>query len=170
MHFDGARTFISHACVHLQVTYQLKILTTALFSVFLLNRSLSALKWFSLVLLTIGVALVQVQNDTHRKKNNKGIKPLLDNMLDFLHEVRTSVIVLQWPSGDANAKSHGGGLSSKFIGLGAVLLACMSSGFTGVYIEKILKQTETSMWIRNIQLCRDKILGTFHMIPRLHHG
>ena len=43
---------------------------------------------------------------------------------------------------------------SQLIGLGAVLLACISSGFTGVYIEKILKQTETSMWIRNIQLCK----------------
>src|SRR4051794_13351900 len=34
-----------------QVTYQLKILTTALFSVTMLNRSLSAKKWVSLVLL-----------------------------------------------------------------------------------------------------------------------
>ena len=43
-----------------QVTYQLKILTTALFSVILLRKSLSSLKWFSLVVLMIAVALVQV--------------------------------------------------------------------------------------------------------------
>ena len=44
----------------LQVTYQLKILTTALFSVFLLGRSLNKLKWLSLVVLMFAVALVQV--------------------------------------------------------------------------------------------------------------
>lgn len=43
-----------------QVTYQLKILTTALFSVILLRKSLSSLKWFSLIVLMVAVALVQV--------------------------------------------------------------------------------------------------------------
>ncbi|EYC09736.1 hypothetical protein Y032_0059g3019 [Ancylostoma ceylanicum] len=43
-----------------QVTYQLKILTTALFSVTMLGRSLNRLKWLALILLTGGVALVQV--------------------------------------------------------------------------------------------------------------
>ena len=43
-----------------QVTYQLKILTTALFSVLLLNNTLSMRKWFSMLLLTIGIALVQL--------------------------------------------------------------------------------------------------------------
>ena len=44
----------------LQVTYQLKILTTALFSVLLLGRTLNKLKWVSLVVLMFAVALVQV--------------------------------------------------------------------------------------------------------------
>nr|POE54960.1 udp-galactose transporter [Quercus suber] len=46
-----------------QVTYQMKILTTALFSVTLLGRSLSVRRWLSLVLLMIGVAIVQIPSD-----------------------------------------------------------------------------------------------------------
>lgn len=38
------------------------------------------------------------------------------------------------------------------LGLAAVLLACFSSGFAGVYFEKILKGTAPSVWMRNIQL------------------
>lgn len=58
----------------------------------------------------------------------------------------------QWPSDaqelDAKALSAG----SQFVGLMAVLTACFSSGFAGVYFEKILKETKQSVWIRNIQL------------------
>ena len=43
-----------------QVTYQLKILTTALFSVLMLGKKLDAIKWVSLILLMSGVSLVQV--------------------------------------------------------------------------------------------------------------
>lgn len=42
--------------------------------------------------------------------------------------------------------------NSQFVGLMAVLLACVSSGFAGVYFEKILKETRQSIWVRNIQL------------------
>ncbi len=42
--------------------------------------------------------------------------------------------------------------SSQFVGLMAVLMACVSSGFAGVYFEKILKETKQSVWVRNIQL------------------
>ncbi|KAJ1823158.1 UDP-galactose transporter Gms1 [Coemansia sp. RSA 2599] len=43
-----------------QVTYQLKILTTALCSVLLLRTRLGGRKWLALVALTVGVALVQL--------------------------------------------------------------------------------------------------------------
>jgi len=43
------------------VSYQLKILTTAIFSVVILSKYLSQLQWVSLVLLFIGVAVVQLQ-------------------------------------------------------------------------------------------------------------
>ncbi|XP_068055824.1 UDP-N-acetylglucosamine transporter isoform X2 [Anomalospiza imberbis] len=102
-----------------QVTYQLKILTTALFSVSMLSKKLGVYQWLSLVILMTGVAFVQ------------------------------------WPSDsqETPAKEHSAG--SQFVGLIAVLIACFSSGFAGVYFEKILKETKQSVWIRNIQLaCR----------------
>lgn len=45
-----------------QVTYQLKILTTALFSVSMLGRKLGTYQWISLLILMAGVALVQVRH------------------------------------------------------------------------------------------------------------
>ncbi|KAK9899019.1 nucleotide-sugar transporter [Cystobasidium minutum MCA 4210] len=52
-----------------QVTYQLKILTTAIFSVIFFRRKYSYLKWFSLLLLTVGVAIVQMptNNGKHER-------------------------------------------------------------------------------------------------------
>jgi len=97
-----------------QVCYQIKILTTALFSVLMLNRRLSRLKWFSLLLLTAGVALAQLstsQNETTTK-------------------------VKQNP----------------FLGFVAVLMATVTSGFAGVYFEKILKGATYSLFVRNVQM------------------
>lgn len=45
-----------------QVCYQTKILTTAVFSSVMLERSLSVLQWVSLVVLTIGVSVAQLSS------------------------------------------------------------------------------------------------------------
>ena len=97
-----------------QVTYQLKILTTALFSVLMLNKKLSSVQWGSLVLLFAGVALVQVQSISATSKSAQ----------------------------DQN----------QLVGLIAVIVSCLSSGFAGVYVEKMLKQTTATLWLRNVQL------------------
>ncbi|BFZ54777.1 UDP-galactose transporter Gms1 [Savitreella phatthalungensis] len=47
-----------------QVTYQFKIITTAIFSVTLLHRQLSGLKWLAILILTAGIALVQIPSGT----------------------------------------------------------------------------------------------------------
>jgi UDP-sugar transporter A1/2/3 len=44
-----------------QVTYQLKILTTALCAVFMLGKTIEKHQWFSLFMLAVGVALVTVR-------------------------------------------------------------------------------------------------------------
>jgi UDP-sugar transporter A1/2/3 len=107
-----------------QVTYQLKILTTAFFSVVILRRNLNPLKWLALILLTFGVILVQFPSEKTKKSSNPNPKEAL-----------------------AVTESE-----NAFIGLIAVSLACLSSGFAGVYFEKLVKQQEANLWIRNIQL------------------
>jgi UDP-sugar transporter A1/2/3 len=45
-----------------QVTFQIKILTTAIFMVTILKRSLKFVQWVALIILTTGVAIIQIQN------------------------------------------------------------------------------------------------------------
>ena len=52
-----------------QVTFQVKILTTALFMVILLNRNLKCSQWFSLLILCTGISIIQIQNVTDKKNN-----------------------------------------------------------------------------------------------------
>ncbi|KIV95517.1 hypothetical protein PV10_03161 [Exophiala mesophila] len=97
-----------------QVTYQCKILTTALFAVILLGQTLSSLKWLALLVLTVGVACVQI------------------------------------PSSSASKNTYEGNYS---LGIASVAIACLCSGFAGVYFERVLKGGQnTSIWVRNIQL------------------
>lgn len=62
-----------------QVTYQLKILTTAIFSVFLLKKSLSKSQWLALLILFAGVALVQLVqlNKSNHSPSSNGQSPLI---------------------------------------------------------------------------------------------
>lgn len=52
-----------------QVLYQLKILTTAVFSVFLLGKSILPLQWGAIVILMFGVALVQLDDSGASSKS-----------------------------------------------------------------------------------------------------
>ncbi|KAJ3417221.1 hypothetical protein HDV05_006427 [Chytridiales sp. JEL 0842] len=106
-----------------QVTYQMKIITTALFSVWMLNKSLNAMKWASLIMLTVGVALVSLPTS----------------------------------SGGSKERSSFEG----FIGLIAVAISCVLSGLAGVWFEKVLKGSKTSLWLRNIQLSFFSVIPGF---------
>ncbi|XP_023949325.1 UDP-N-acetylglucosamine transporter isoform X1 [Bicyclus anynana] len=101
-----------------QITYQLKILTTAFFAVLVLKRRLKKWQWGALALLVAGVILVQLT-----------------------------------PSGENETKpSENLGKQSKLLGFGAALAACFISGFAGIYFEKVLKESDISVWMRNVQL------------------
>jgi UDP-sugar transporter A1/2/3 len=94
-----------------QVGYQLKLLTTAVFSYFMLDKRLGMREWMSLIMLTAGVSLAQMAASK---------------------------------SASEHMNTTGG-----FI---AVLMAAMTSGFSGVYFERIVKTSGTSLWMRNIQM------------------
>lgn len=101
-----------------QVSNQLKILTTALFSVALLRKRLSVAQWLGLLILFAGVSIVQLQppNEAALSKVKTSQRPLLGAL--------------------------------------AVVTAAVMSGFAGVYFEKMLKNTEQSVWVRNLQLSK----------------
>jgi UDP-sugar transporter A1/2/3 len=62
------------------------------------------------------------------------------------------VALAQMNPNSSNSEQDKEKSNSSFLGLLAVVLACTTSGFTGVYFEKILKSSKTNLWIRNIQM------------------
>ena len=62
------------------------------------------------------------------------------------------VAIVQLDSATENGANQDLSTQNQFIGFGAVILSCCSSGFAGVYFEKILKGSQVSIWTRNIQL------------------
>jgi len=132
----------------------MKILTTALFSVTLLRRSLSLQKWVSLVLLTLGVALVQlpVHHATPLPKQESFFAKHFHIGRDHF-----------FPRAPIPVDPHDTGMN-RTLGLVAVMLACMISGLAGVYFEKVLKGSNATLWIRNVQL------SFFSLFPALFVG
>ncbi|KAI7005818.1 P-loop containing nucleoside triphosphate hydrolase protein, partial [Hortaea werneckii] len=151
-----------------QVTYQLKILTTALFSVTLLGKSLSPRRWTSLVLLMVGVAIVQIPLGGSETPV-LSIKDLKDGAA--FHSPRSiwdlkalgNVAAGQLSKRSATYEGIGEDEAAvnpqldASIGLSAVMIACGLSGMAGVYFEKVLKDPKgdahrQSVWVRNVQL------------------
>lgn len=110
-----------------QVTYQMKILTTAAFSVALLRKKLSASKWLSLFFLAIGVGIVQIQSAF------SNAKPPKDMPVGSAYDFHTPAM-------------------DPLKGFGAVTAACFTSGLAGVYFEMVLKGSKADLWVRNVQL------------------
>ncbi|KAF1391010.1 hypothetical protein PFLUV_G00064080 [Perca fluviatilis] len=114
-----------------QVTYQLKILTTALFSVtYQLKILTTAL--FSVLMLRKSLSRVQ--------------------WVSLVLLFAGVAIVQVEQEGKKEASVSGASNQNYTVGLVAVVISCLSSGFAGVYFEKILKGSSASVWVRNVQL------------------
>ena len=105
-----------------QVLYQMKLLTTALFSVLMLGRQLTRSQWLGILTCAVGVSIVL--SSVHvRQKTTK-----MENQ-------------------------------NLWFGFFAVSIACTTSGLAAVYIEKVFKTGEASLWVQNMHLSSWSILG-----------
>eukprot|EP00953_Heterococcus_sp_UTEX-ZZ885_P019216 10744-Heterococcus_DN1.PRE.7 len=135
------------------VCYQLKIMTTAIFSVLLLKKRLSSLKWFSLVLLTGGVALAELAS--HAKSattDTTAVGATAGDTAAALLSAKTADRAVKAALNLASNLHSETATQNPFVGFVCVMLAACTSGFAGVYFELILKGAKTSLWIRNIQM------------------
>ena len=128
------------SCLSFQVTYQLKILITALFARSLLQQHFTLRQWLSLLLLLAAVVLVNVTMANTDPSSSPSPSPS-----------SCSSTTLQ-----------------RSLALLATILAALSSGFTGVYFEKMVKPmlatssndsnpklssgASCSLWLNNIKL------------------
>ncbi|KAJ3032862.1 hypothetical protein HDV00_007028 [Rhizophlyctis rosea] len=101
---------------------QIELFLTAVLWVVLLRRSLGALQWLSICLLSIGAALTQLPASWWWN-----VRPLDE-------------------TGGGQTKD------CSFAGVALATLAATASALAAVMVEKILKETKTNVWILNIRL------------------
>lgn len=125
-----------------QIVYQLKIITTAMFMIVLLNRRFSFVQWCAMVTLMIGVAVCSYS----RLPPTAVTKELVDD---------------DAAAAPIDADSHHSGLdSTRIIGVSIVLGLAVNSGLAAAYFERVMKshkanttmQTVDPLWVRNLQL------------------
>lgn len=79
-------------------------------------------------------------------------KELLRTQWTSLVTLIIGVVLVQLAQTDENTSATTGPEQHRFIGFLAALAACCLSGFAGVYFEKVLKGSEVTVWVRNVQL------------------
>lgn len=156
------------------VVYQFKIIVTALFSVLMLRKTLTPRQWLALLLLMIGVALVSMPHDEQASLASshhtriylpRSANPILQHLGLGMSQsgshlkkrsatyegIAEDEMLLNTPGADAS------------VGLLAVFAVCLLSGWSGVYFERVIKDTThaTSLWIRNVQLSLYSLFPAF---------
>jgi len=158
--------------VQFQVLYQLKILTTAIFSVTLLRKQLGTKRWLSLVVLTLGVCVVSMPTNM----TGSFLSDTSDSFFPrSIHDMGTASPELYMPKNLRKRSATYQGVTEDLgppeptmnysAGVIAVLVAGAVSGVTGVYFEKLIKEgpSQPSLWIRNVQLSTYSLIMAFFM-------
>ena len=143
----------------------------------MLRRSLGTKRWISLILLTLGVSVVSLPQSTSVSDDAMLIHDTTDHFFPrSVHELgqlangvgdvareltKRAAVGLTRELSKRSASYEGikedqdSALRMNYsVGLAAVLIAALVSGLTGVYFEKVLKDSPNpvSVWTRNIQL------------------
>lgn len=139
------------------VTYQMKILTTAAFSVMLLRKKLGPTKWMALFFLAIGVGIVQLQATAGTYGRSFATHPSA-SIMTFNETIKLGDHEPTLPDSSFSSPSHAMHPLKGFL---AVTAACFTSGLAGVYFEMVLKGSKVDVWIRNVQL------SLFSLLPAL---
>ncbi|KAK4054147.1 hypothetical protein OIV83_001172 [Microbotryomycetes sp. JL201] len=145
-----------------QTTYQLKLLTTALFSLLFFKRRLSWLKWFSLFLLTIGVAIVQLDGTPSSNQSSNSSKAHQDRRLGFAAILAACISsglaggwfewVLKSPAPPPASTAQTPTMSQTMSAHGTVSPTGSGSPSTPASAAPVLREGSPSLWARNIQL------------------
>lgn len=138
---------------------------TAIFTVTLLRRPIGTKRWVSLILLTIGVAIVSLPNSGATLDDKLLFHDTSDHFFPRdVHELGQAVNPAPAVAHHLSKRSatYEGIQEDEYplpamnysLGLAAVLVAATVSALNGVYFEKVLKDSPTpvSVWTRNIQL------------------
>lgn len=144
-----------------QVTYQLKLLVSAIFGIIVLRRSVPPRKWAILLLLLVGVAFVQISDSSR----SEGMSPQDEGTHLSFPRTLEEWKVIKGAAGKLRKRSATyEGIEedmmtifpqlNSMVGLLATIGACAASALAGVYFEKVLKDSPapTSLWVRNVQL------------------
>lgn len=156
-----------------QVTYQLKLVLSAVFGLLLLRKTTPARNWGFLLLLVLGIGLLQMPDGSAKDATTA-------------LEEETAHIAFPRSLEEWRAAKAGGNIYKRSatyegieedlltafprmngaLGLLAAVGACAASALAGVYFEKVLKDSAkaTSPWVRNVQL------AVYSLFPALFIG
>ena len=134
------------------IAAQLKVLTTAAFSVALLGRSLHVRKWRALLTLTLGVVLISAE--TKPKVRRRPAQIFGANSSAQFRARNSERHVSDAPHSSTPQSSQISWSGEWAVGFGAVLAEVVLSGFASIYFERVLKSADEvySVWDRNFQL------------------
>lgn len=151
-----------------QITYQAKLLFSAVFGLLVLQRYIPARNWGLLLFLAVGIVLlhapghesdrlvardeyVHFPRSLEEWKQKKGYSPMNLVKRSASYEGIEEDLLLEHPPLDGH------------IGLLTTLCGCIASALAAANFEKVIRDSvaKTSIWIRNVQLALYSVVPAF---------